>query len=379
MILELNRVLEQVGKDKGISKAILIDAIESAVLIAAKKKYGADKEIESHFNEELGEVELFQFKTVVKDVVDPDNEVSHEKAVKEDPGVEVGDSLGMKLDASGFGRIAAQAAKQIIVQKLRDAERDNIYNEFRERKGEILNGIVKRFEHGDMIVDLGKTEAVLSQKEQVPGENYRPTERVRAYLVDVKKTSKGPNIILSRTHPGMVAKLFELEVPEIHEGIVKIKNVVREPGSRVKIAVVSEDRDIDPVGACVGMKGSRVQAVVQELKGEKIDIVEWVDDPARFVCNALSPAQIAKVLVNDAEKTMEVIVPDNQLSLAIGKRGQNVRLAAKLTGWKIDIFSESKKAQLMEVEKALWEIPTVSEEEGAEEGAVEEKKMEENE
>ncbi|MBF8250409.1 MAG: transcription elongation factor NusA [Deltaproteobacteria bacterium] len=368
MILELNRVLEQVGKDKGISKAILIDAIESAVLIAAKKKYGADKEIESHFNEELGEVELFQFKTVVQDVVDPDSEVSHEKAVKEDPGVEVGDSLGMKLDASGFGRIAAQAAKQIIVQKLRDAERDNIYNEFRERKGEILNGIVKRFEHGDMIVDLGKTEAVLSQKEQVPGENYRPTERVRAYLVDVKKTSKGPNIILSRTHPGMVAKLFELEVPEIHEGIVKIKNVVREPGSRVKIAVVSEDRDIDPVGACVGMKGSRVQAVVQELKGEKIDIVEWVDDPARFVCNALSPAQIAKVIVHDAEKSMEVIVPDNQLSLAIGKRGQNVRLGAKLTGWKIDIFSESKKALAMEVEKSLWEIPTVTDEEENAEG-----------
>lgn len=368
MILELNRVLEQVGKDKGISKAILIDAIESAVLIAAKKKYGADKEIEAHFNEELGEVELFQFKTVVEDVVDPDNEVSHEKAVKEDPGVEVGDSLGMKLDASGFGRIAAQAAKQIIVQKLRDAERDNIYNEFRERKGEILNGIVKRFEHGDMIVDLGKTEAVLSQKEQVPGENYRPTERVRAYLVDVKKTSKGPNIILSRTHPGMVAKLFELEVPEIHEGIVKIKNVVREPGSRVKIAVVSEDRDIDPVGACVGMKGSRVQAVVQELKGEKIDIVEWVDDPARFVCNALSPAQIAKVIVHDAEKSMEVIVPDNQLSLAIGKRGQNVRLGAKLTGWKIDIFSESKKALAMEVEKSLWEIPTVTDEEESVEG-----------
>ena len=368
MILELNRVLEQVGKDKGISKAILIDAIESAVLIAAKKKYGADKEIESHFNEDLGEVELFQFKTVVEDVVDPDNEVSHEKAVKEDPGVEVGDSLGMKLDASGFGRIAAQAAKQIIVQKLRDAERDNIYNEFRERKGEILNGIVKRFEHGDMIVDLGKTEAVLSQKEQVPGENYRPTERVRAYLVDVKKTSKGPNIILSRTHPGMVAKLFELEVPEIHEGIVKIKNVVREPGSRVKIAVVSEDRDIDPVGACVGMKGSRVQAVVQELKGEKIDIVEWVDDPARFVCNALSPAQIAKVIVHDAEKSMEVIVPDNQLSLAIGKRGQNVRLGAKLTGWKIDIFSESKKALAMEVEKSLWEIPTVTDEEENVEG-----------
>jgi len=368
MILELNRVLEQVGKDKGISKAILIDAIESAVLIAAKKKYGADKEIESHFNEDLGEVELFQFKTVVEDVSDPDNEVSHEKAVKEDPGVEVGDSLGMKLDASGFGRIAAQAAKQIIVQKLRDAERDNIYNEFRERKGEILNGIVKRFEHGDMIVDLGKTEAVLSQKEQVPGENYRPTERVRAYLVDVKKTSKGPNIILSRTHPGMVAKLFELEVPEIHEGIVKIKNVVREPGSRVKIAVVSEDRDIDPVGACVGMKGSRVQAVVQELKGEKIDIVEWVDDPARFVCNALSPAQIAKVIVHDAEKSMEVIVPDNQLSLAIGKRGQNVRLGAKLTGWKIDIFSESKKALAMEVEKSLWEIPTVTDEEENAEG-----------
>lgn len=379
MIFELNRVLDQVGKDKGIDKTVLIEAIEAAVLTASKKKYGVDKEIEAHYNEELGEVELFQFKTVVEDVEDPDNQISLEMARKEDPGVEAGDSLGMKLDASVFGRIAAQAAKQVIVQKLRDAERDNIYNEFRERKGEILNGIVKRFEHGDMIVDLGKTEAILPEKEQVPAEIYRPTERVRAYLVDVKKTSKGPQIILSRTHPGMVAKLFELEVPEIHEGIVKIKNVVREPGSRVKIAVLSEDRDIDPVGACVGMKGSRVQAVVQELRGEKIDIVEWVDDPARLVCNALSPSQIARVIVHDAEKTMEVIVPDNQLSLAIGKRGQNVRLAAKVTGWKIDIFSESKKAQMMEAEKALWEIPTVPAEEEGIEGGTEEKAMEESE
>lgn len=368
MILDLNRVLEQVGKDKGIDKAILVDAVEAAVLMASKKKYGIDKEIEAHYNEEIGEVELFQFKTVVDDVADPDNEIDIEDAVKEDPGVELGDSLGVKLDASVFGRIAAQAAKQVIVQKLRDAERDNIYNEFKERKSEIVNGIVKRFEHGDMIVDLGRTEAIIPHKEQVPGESYRPTERVRAYLVDVKKTSKGPQIILSRTHPGMVAKLFELEVPEIHEEIVKIKNVAREPGSRVKIAVVSDDRDIDPVGACVGMKGSRVQAVVQELKGEKIDIVEWVDDPARFVCNALSPAQIARVIENDTERSMEVIVPDNQLSLAIGKRGQNVRLAAKLTGWKIDIFSESKKSEMTEAQKALWEMPTIPSEEEVVEG-----------
>jgi N utilization substance protein A len=343
MISDLSRIIDQVGKDKGIDKKILIEALEQALLAAARKKYGPKQEIEAKYNEEAGEVELFQFKTVVKDVKNPPAEIALGEARELDGDVEIGDSLGTKIDITEFGRIAAQTAKQVIIQRVKDAERENIFEDFKDRKGEVISGTVQRFERGSIIVNLGRAEALVPQQELVPRETYKPGDRIRAYVLDVRKTPKGPQIILSRSNPDFLNKLFELEVPEVSEGIVKIVNAAREPGSRSKIAVYSEDSDVDPVGACVGMKGSRVQAVVQELRGEKIDIIPWSDDQASFVCNALAPAEISKVVINQEAKSMEVIVEDDQLSLAIGRRGQNVRLAAKLTGWKIDIRSESKE------------------------------------
>ncbi|MEE8508773.1 MAG: transcription termination factor NusA, partial [Myxococcota bacterium] len=282
-----------------------------------------------------------------------------EEARQYDADAEIGDEIGVKLDTSGFGRILAQTAKQVIIQRIREAERDNVYEEYKDRKGEILNGIVRRFEKGAIIVDLGRAEAVLPISQQVPRETYRPNDRLRAYVIDVNKAAKGSQIILSRTCIEMLTKLFEQEVPEMYEGIVRIQSAAREPGGRSKIAVVSRDSDVDPVGACVGMKGSRVQAVVQELRGERIDIVPWSPDPARYVCTSLSPAQVSKVIIDDAEKSMDVIVPDDQLSLAIGRKGQNVRLAVQLTGWRIDIKSESKMREL-----AQWISEAVSVVEG---------------
>ncbi len=342
MSSDLSRIIDQVGKDKGIDKQILIEALEQALLAAARKKYGPKQEIEAKYNEEVGEVELFQFKTVVKDVKNPPAEIDLAEAKSLDADVEVGDSLGTKIDVSEFGRIAAQTAKQVIIQRVKDAERENIYEDFKDRKGEVISGTVQRFERGSIIVNLGRAEAVVPQQELVPRETYKPGDRIRAYVLDVRKTPKGPQIILSRSNSDFLVKLFAMEVPEVSEDIVKILSAAREPGSRAKIAVYSQDSDVDPVGACVGMKGSRVQAVVQELRGEKIDIIPWSDDAASFVCNALAPAEISKVIINQEGKSMEVIVEDDQLSLAIGRRGQNVRLAAKLTGWKIDIRSESK-------------------------------------
>ncbi|TYO99713.1 NusA antitermination factor [Geothermobacter ehrlichii] len=341
----LNQIIDQVVKDKGIDRAVLIEALEAAILSAANKKYRNTRDLEAHYNEELGEVELFEFVTVVEEVEDSYKEIDLEEAREIDPEVEVGDSLGMKMDASGFSRIAAQTAKQVIIQKVREAEREGIYNEFKDRVGELVNGIVRRYERGDLIVDLGKAEALLPHREQVPRENYRQGDRVRAYVIDVRMATKGPQIILSRTAPGLVEALFRTEVPEISEGIVEIVGVAREPGSRSKIAVVSHDPDVDPVGACVGMRGSRVQNVVSELRGEKIDIIPWTPDVARFACAALSPAEVTRVYVDNEEKALEVIVPDDQLSLAIGKKGQNVRLAARLTEWKIDIKSETAAAE----------------------------------
>ncbi|HAO92438.1 MAG: transcription termination/antitermination protein NusA [Deltaproteobacteria bacterium GWB2_55_19] len=341
MSLNLTHIIDQVGKDKGIDKAILIDALESAMLKAAEKRFGQNKVIEAHYQEEAGEIELFLFKTVVEEAQDPDTEISLEEAKELDPEVALGDSLGVKLNQKEFGRIDAQTAKQIIIQKVREAERNIVFSEYSSKKGEIITGIVQRFEKGDIIVDLGRAEAVLPKKEQVRREGYRQGERLRGIVLDVKAEAKGPQVVMSRTHPGFLIKLFQMEVPEVYEGIVEIKGAAREPGDRAKIAVVSHNNDVDPVGACVGVKGSRVQAVVQELKGEKIDIVHWSDDSAIFVKNTLSPAQIARVIMDESEHAMEVIVPDDQLSLAIGKKGQNVRLAAKLTGWKIDIRTET--------------------------------------
>jgi N utilization substance protein A len=342
MLPDLNRVIEQVSKEKGIDRQIIVEALEQAMLSAAKRTFGLDKNIEAKFNPEVGEVELFEIKRVVAVVEDPENEVILAEARAHlDPDAEVGDELLAKLPPEKFGRIAAQAAKQNIIQRVRDAERDSIFKEFKTRKGELATGTVQRFEKKNLIVNLGRADAILPEKEQIPRERYRQGDRIRAYIVDVELSSKGPQIVLSRTHPGLLIELFRQEVPEIYEGIVEVKGAAREPGGRAKFAVMSHDRDVDPVGACVGMRGTRVQAVVQELRNEKIDIVEWTADPAEYVCRALAPAKVSKIILDEDEHGMEVIVPDDQLSLAIGKKGQNVRLASRLTGWKLDVRSES--------------------------------------
>jgi N utilization substance protein A len=355
---DLNRVIEQVSKEKGIDKSILISALENAMISAAKKTFGHQRKIEAQFNAEIGEVELFEAKTVVETVQDSATEITREDARENlDPDAEVGDELLCKLDSSMFGRIAAQAAKQNIVQRVRDAEREIVYNEFKGREGQLVNGIVQRFEKRNIIVNLGRTDAILPEKEQVPRERYRQGDRIRAYIVSVEITSRGPQIVLSRTHPGMLIQLFAQEVPEIYEAIVEVKGAAREPGGRAKIAVVSHDPDVDPVGACVGMKGTRVQSVVQELRGEKIDIVHWIPDQAEYVCRALAPAKVAKIIIDDDDHTMEVVVPDDQLSLAIGKKGQNVRLASRLTGWRIDVCSETEAEE--ETRKARQSINAI--------------------
>ena len=345
-MIPLKREIEQIAKDKGIAREVIVGAVEEAMRQAARRKFGIEREMEARFNDESGEVELFEFRTVVAEVVDPDTQVELGQAQQLDAEVEVGDEIGVKIDASSFGRILAQTAKQVIIQRVRDAERAIIYEEYKDRQGEIANGIVRRFEKGALIVDLGRAEAVVPAKEQVPRENYRTGDRIRAFVTEVNQSSKGPQIILSRACTPLLNKLFELEVPEIYEGTVRVESVAREPGVRSKIAVASRDGDVDPVGACVGMKGSRVQSVVQELRGERIDIVPWSPEPARYVCSALSPAQVSKVIIDEDAGSMDVIVPDDQLSLAIGRRGQNVRLAVHLTGWKIDIKSESRMREI---------------------------------
>ena len=355
----LNYVIDQVGKDKGIDRKVIIEALEQAVLTASRKKYGHQGEIEVHFNEEVGEVELFQFKQVVEEVTNPSEEISLKEARDLDSEAQIGDSLGVKLNTD-FGRIGAQTAKQVIIQKVRDAERENVYNEFKDRKGDLVSGSVQRMEKGNLYIGIGRAEAVLLSKEQIPGESYRQGERLRAYILDVQKSSKGPQMFLSRTHPGFVVKLFEMEVPEISEGVIKIISAAREPGERAKISVYSSNRDVDPVGACVGMKGSRVQNVVQELRGERIDIIPWSQDQAKYVCNALAPAKISRVYIDEENRHMEVVVADDQLSLAIGKKGQNVRLASKLTGWKIDIKSESRMEKISsEILEKFKDLPHI--------------------
>ena len=342
MLSELDKVIDEIGKDRGIDKEALILALEEALVKAARNKYGYNLEIEAQYNEELGEIELFQFKDVVETITSPVKEILPEDAKRVDPDAEVGDEIGVKMDTSQFGRIAAQTAKQVIMQNIREVERENTYNEYKDKKGEMVTGYVHRFEKGSIIVMLGKHEAVLPGQEQIPGESFSLRDRIKGYVLDVKKITKGPQVLLSRTHPGFLLKLFELEVPEISDSVVKIHNVAREPGNRAKIAVESFESRVDPVGACVGNRGSRVQNIVQELHGERIDIIPWSDDPATFVCSALAPAEVSEIIVDDENHSMEIIVDDSQLSLAIGKKGQNVRLSAKITGWKIDIRSRSK-------------------------------------
>lgn len=372
----LAMVLDQVSKDKGIEKDVLIMALEEAILVAAKRTFGAERNLHAEFNLDKGAVDLSQTITVVADVEDTFNEISVEEAqergIEVEPGDEMvfpifyldqdqgaareqddmyGDILRLKTFRRGFGRIAAQTAKQVIIQRIRDAERGLVFSDFKDRRGELVTGIVRRFERGNLIIDLGRAEAILPLKEQIQRESYRAGDRIQAYVKDVQEHARGPQIVLSRGAPELLVKLFEIEVPEIAEGIVRIESAAREPGSRAKIAVSSSDRDVDPVGACVGMKGSRVQAVVQELRGERIDIVPWSDDPATFVCNALQPAEVSRVLIDEANHTMEIIVPDDQLSLAIGRRGQNVRLASQLAGWRLDIHSETR---IQEIKDRAW-------------------------
>jgi N utilization substance protein A len=358
---DLDQIISQVGRDKGIDRKILVTALESAVLSAAKKHFGHDRNLEASFNEEIGEIEVLEFRTVVEKVNDRGTEITLEDARREfGPDCEIGDELGKKLDASDLGRIAAQTAKQVIIQKLRDAEREIIFGEFRDRKGELVNGIVQRFERGSIIVNLGRTDAALPEREQIQKERYRQGDRVRAMILDIDPNSRGPQVILTRSHPEFMRKLFELEVPEISEGIVEIKSCAREPGERAKIAVYSNDPSVDPVGACVGIKGSRVQAVVSELRGERVDIVPWTPDAPSFVARALQPAQVVRVIVDEEEHSMEVVVADEQLSLAIGRRGQNVKLASKLSGWKIDVRSESvAEEEAKRARKQLESIPEI--------------------
>ncbi|ABK98589.1 transcription termination factor NusA [Pelobacter propionicus] len=367
--ISLKHAIEQIVKEKGIDRQVVLEAMEQAVLTAANKKYRNTRDLEARYNSDTGEVELFEFVIVVEEVEDSYKEISLDEAREIDPDVEVGDSLGEKIDSSGFTRIAAQTAKQVIIQKVREAERETIFNEYSDRQWEVITGMVRRFEKGDLLIDLGRAEAVLPSKEQMPREVYRPGDRIRAIITDIRVTPKGPQIILSRTHPSMLAKLFEAEVPEVAEGIVEINAIVRDPGSRAKLAVSSNDPDVDPVGACVGMRGSRVQNVVSELRGEKIDIIPWSEDIARFACNALSPAQVSKVFVDEDNRALEVVVADDQLSLAIGKRGQNVSLAARLTGCRIDIKSEAKAAEA-ELQAYASYDGTQLEDEEMEEGEV---------
>jgi N utilization substance protein A len=360
MSQELIHVIDQISKEKGISKEMVIEAVESALVSAAKKKYGAQR-IAVQIDPKRGDIVMYAYKKVVEAVANADEEITLEDALTLFPEAQMEGEVPLQVEFQGFGRIAAQTARQVIVQKVREAERDVIFKEFNDKIGQLVNGIVLRHEKGAYYIDLGKTEAVLPAREQVPRESYRRGDRVRAYVMEVRDTSKGPQVVLSRAHPDFVSRLFEMEVPEIYENIVVVKGVVREAGDRTKIAVSSKESQVDPVGACVGMKGSRVQAVVRELRGEKIDIIPWSEDPRTFIAKALSPAVVEKVGVTEEDRSALAVVADSQLSLAIGKKGQNVRLAAKLTGWKIDILSESEydqerqKEREQEIEAAIVE------------------------
>ncbi len=358
---ELIKAIKQLEEEKGLSKDVLVEAIEAALLSAYKKNFGsAAQNIRIELDRETGEQHVFSVRTIVETVTDPNTEVPLAEAQGWDTESQVGDIVEVEVTPKDFGRIAAQTAKQVIVQRIREAERDMVYKEFRDREGDIVTGTVQRVERRSVYMDLGRIEAVLPPTEQVPREGYRQNDRVKAYVVEVKQGTRGPQIVVSRTHPGLLKRLFEIEVPEIYEGIVEIKAIAREAGARSKVAVLSRDRNVDAVGSCVGPKGSRVQSIVDELRGEKIDIVPWASDPAIFVAGALSPAKVIRVEIADETKTALVTVPDNQLSLAIGKEGQNARLAAKLTGWRIDIKSESQIKE-QEAKKIFADLPVEEE------------------
>jgi len=350
--LELLQIADAVAREKSIERQIVIAAMEDAIQKAAKSRYGSENEIRAQIDPDTGEIHLARLLEIVEDVTLEATQISLKEARKRNPESSVGDFIAEELPPLDFGRVAAQNAKQVIVQKVREAERERQYEEYKDRVGEIVNGIVKRVEYGNIIVDLGRAEAIVRRDESLPRENFKYGDRVRAFIYDVRREQRGPQIFLSRTHPEYMAKLFAQEVPEIYDGIVEIKSVSRDPGSRAKIAVLSNDSSIDPVGACVGMRGSRVQAVVNELQGEKIDIIQWSPDAAHFIVNALAPAEVVKVVLDEDAQRIEVVVPDTQLSLAIGRRGQNVRLASQLTGWDIDILTEAEESERRQAEFA---------------------------
>jgi N utilization substance protein A len=339
---EFMQAFEQLGKEKGIAPEVLFEAIEAALISAYKRNFSSAQNVRVSLERTTGEIHVYARKAVVEVVTDSRLEIDLTEARLLDIRYDLEDIVEVEVTPKNFGRIAAQTAKQVVVQRIREAERGIIYDEFSNRESDILTGIVQRIEQKNVFIDLGKAEAILAPSEQIAGEVYKHGDRLKTYIIEVKKTTKGPQILVSRTHPGLLKRLFELEVPEIHDGIVEIKSVAREPGLRSKFAVYSRDENVDPVGACVGHKGMRVQSIVNELKGEKVDIVKWNTDPAKYIANALSPAKVVSVEINEVEKISRVVVPDYQLSLAIGKEGQNARLAAKLTGWKIDIKSESQ-------------------------------------
>ncbi len=356
MANQLRQQIDQISREKNINPDVIIAAIEDAILTASKKYYKNNEDLRSRFNNDTGQIEVFAVRQIVETVEIPETQISLAEAQQLIPEAEVGQEIEFPKPTDILGRIAAQTAKQVIFQKVREAERDNVFAEYSGRVGEVINGIIKRQEMGDFVVDLGRAEAVLPRKEQSRAETYQTGDRVRVAIVKVLKSAKGPQVVVSRTDPALLVKLFEMEVPEIYDGTVQIKGCVREAGERAKVAVISREKDVDPVGACVGMKGTRVQSIIRELRGEKIDIVEWSDDSTQFVINALSPAKVSRVSVLDEEqRIMEVVVEDKQLSLAIGKKGQNVRLAAKLVGWRIDIKSEEEKRQEVEAEMARME------------------------
>jgi transcription termination/antitermination protein NusA len=350
--LELLQIADAVAREKSIDRQVVITAMEDAIQKAAKSRYGSENEIRAEVDPKTGEIRLQRLLEVVEEVVMEATQISLEDARRRNPEAQVGDFIAEELPPLDFGRVAAQNAKQVIVQKVREAERERQYQEYKDRVGEIVNGIVKRVEYGNVIVDLGRAEAIVRRDDALPRENFRYGDRIRAFVYDVRREQRGPQIFLSRTHPEFMAKLFAQEVPEIYDGIVQIKSVARDPGSRAKIAVVSKDSSIDPVGACVGMRGSRVQAVVNELQGEKIDIIQWSPDAATFIVNGLAPAEVVKVVLDEDAERIEVVVPDAQLSLAIGRRGQNVRLASQLTGWDIDILTEAEESERRQSEFA---------------------------
>ena len=363
MSLELKKAIDTISKDKGLDRAMLIETLEEAVRTSVARKFGEDIDVEVSFNEDSGEIDVFQFKIVVADddVGDESSEIALADARKHDPSVQLDDEMGFRLKVEDLGRIAAQSAKQVIIQRMRDAEQGIIYEEYKDRVGEIISGIIQRRDKAGWIINLGRTEALLPKEEQIPREHYKRGDRVQALIIEVRKEGRGPQVIVSRSHRDYMAALFRREVPEVDDGVVQIMGVARDPGSRAKVAVLSRDRDVDPVGACVGVRGSRIQNIVQELRGERIDIVVWSQEIATYARNALSPAVITRIVVDEAEGLLEVIVPDDQLTNAIGRKGQNVKLAAKLLGWKIDIYTETRYNEANAIGHGLEQLASVAE------------------